>query len=92
MTENLYVQGYLRLLDALLIRFPTLLIDTCASGSRSDDPETLRRAVPLWRSDKWCADVVLQDQSYGLALWIPYFGTGPMPRTLTPIAAAWGRL
>jgi alpha-galactosidase len=76
MTENLYVQGYLRLLDALQIRFPALLIDTCASGGRRDDLETLRRAVPLWRSDTWGPDVVLQDQAYGLALWVPYFGTG----------------
>jgi alpha-galactosidase len=76
MTENLYVQGYLRLLDALQSRFPDLLIDTCASGGRRDDLETLGRAVPLWRSDTWGTDVVLQDQTYGLALWIPYFGTG----------------
>jgi alpha-galactosidase len=76
MTENLYVQGYLRLLDTLHGRFPDLLIDTCASGGRRDDLETLRRAVPLWRSDTWGPDVVLQDQTYGLALWVPYFGTG----------------
>jgi len=76
MTENLYVQGYLRLLDTLQSRFPRLLIDTCASGGRRDDMETLRRAVPLWRSDQWGPDVVQQTQSYGLALWVPYFGTG----------------
>lgn len=75
-TENLYVQGYLHLLDALQARFPNLLIDTCASGGRRDDLETLRRAVPLWRSDQWGPDAVLQNQTYGLALWIPYFGTG----------------
>ena len=76
MTENLYVQGYLRLLDTLQSRFPKMLIDTCASGGRRDDIETLRRAVPLWRSDQWGPDVVQQTQSYGLALWVPYFGTG----------------
>jgi alpha-galactosidase len=76
MTENLYVQGYLRLLDTLLARHPNLLIDTCASGGRRDDLETLRRAVPLWRSDEWGPDVVLQDQTFGMAFWIPYFGTG----------------
>ena len=31
--------------------FPAMLIDTCATGGRRDDLETLRRAVPLWRSD-----------------------------------------
>jgi alpha-galactosidase len=76
MTENLYVQGYLRLLDTLQARFPKMLIDTCASGGRRDDLETLRRAVPLWRSDQYGPDVVQQTQSYGLALWVPYFGTG----------------
>jgi alpha-galactosidase len=76
MTENLYVQGYLRLLDTLQEKFPKMLIDTCASGGRRDDLETLRRAVPLWRSDSWGPDVMQQTQSYGLALWVPYFGTG----------------
>jgi hypothetical protein len=32
--------------------------------------------VPLWRSDEWGPDVVLQDQTFGLSLWVPYFGTG----------------
>ena len=76
MTENLYVQGYLKFLDALLERHPQLLIDTCASGGRRNDLETLRRAVPLWQSDHHGPDVVLQNQRYGLALWLPYFGTG----------------
>jgi alpha-galactosidase len=76
MTENLYVQGYLRLLDTLAAQHPGLMIDTCASGGRRDDLETLRRAVPLWRSDSWGPDVTLQNQTYGLALWVPYFGTG----------------
>jgi len=54
-----------------------MLIDTCASGGRRDDLETLRRAVPLWRSDYGYDDPpAMQDLTYGLALWIPYFGTG----------------
>jgi alpha-galactosidase len=75
MTENLYVQGYLKFLDALQSRFPDMLIDTCASGGRRDDLETLRRAVPLWRSDHWGPNAAQQNQTYGLALWLPYFGT-----------------
>ena len=51
MTENLYVQGYLAYWDALRRRHPQLRIDSCASGGRRDDLETLRRAVPLIRSD-----------------------------------------
>jgi alpha-galactosidase len=76
MTENLYVQGYLRFWDGLLEHDPHLLIDTCASGGRRDDIETLRRSVPLWRSDDAGNPVVEQNHTYGLALWIPYFGSG----------------
>jgi alpha-galactosidase len=75
-TENFYVQGYLRYLDELLKRNPKLLVDTCASGGRRNDIETLRRAVPLWRSDDFENPVTQQNQTYGLAFWIPYFGTG----------------
>jgi alpha-galactosidase len=75
-TENLYVQGYLRFWDGLLEHDPYLLIDTCASGGRRNDIETLRRSVPLWRSDDSGNPVVEQNHTYGLALWIPYFGSG----------------
>jgi len=51
MTENLYVQGYLAYWDGLLQQHPGMLIDSCASGGRRNDLETLRRAVPLLRSD-----------------------------------------
>jgi alpha-galactosidase len=66
----------LRYWDVLLKRYPNLLIDECASGGRRNDIETLRRSVPLWKSDTWGPDTVLQNQTYGLALWIPFFGTG----------------
>ena len=75
-TENLYVQGYLRFWDGLLEHDPDLLIDTCASGGRRNDLETLRRSVPLWRSDDSGKPVVEQNHTYGLSLWIPYFGSG----------------
>ena len=50
-TENFYVQGYLAFWDDLRRRYPGMLIDSCASGGRRKDLETLRRAVPLLRSD-----------------------------------------
>jgi alpha-galactosidase len=50
-TENFYVQGYLAYWDALLQQHPGLLIDSCASGGRRNDLESLRRSVPLLRSD-----------------------------------------
>ncbi|MBZ5565983.1 MAG: alpha-galactosidase, partial [Acidobacteriia bacterium] len=72
-TENRYVTGFLTFWDELRRRHPNLLIDTCASGGRRNDLETLRRAVPLWRSDYAYETTGMQDLSYGLALWVPFF-------------------
>jgi alpha-galactosidase len=74
-TEIKHITGYLAYWDELRRRFPKLLIDTCASGGRRNDLETLRRAVPLWRSDHPYEPSSMQMQTYGMALWIPYFGT-----------------
>jgi len=78
MTENLYVQGYLSYWDELRRRHPTMLLDSCASGGRRNDLETLRRSVPLLRSDfqppnSWEAQ---QGQTFGLSSWVPYYGSG----------------
>ncbi len=75
-TEIKHVTGYLAFWDELRRRHPNLLIDTCASGGRRNDLETLRRAVPLWRSDYAYEPAGMQQLTYGIALWIPYFGTG----------------
>ena len=74
-TEIKYVTGFLDYLDALRRTYPGLLIDTCASGGRRNDLETLRRAVPLWRSDFAYEPTGMQDLTYGISLWIPFFGT-----------------
>jgi alpha-galactosidase len=74
-TEIEHVTGYLAYWDELRRRFPRLLIDTCASGGRRLDLETLRRSVPLWRSDFAYEPSSMQQFTYGLSLWIPYFGT-----------------
>ncbi|MFA6472625.1 MAG: alpha-galactosidase [Candidatus Latescibacterota bacterium] len=74
-TEIKHVTGYLAYWDELQRRFPKLLIDTCASGGRRNDLETLRRAVPLWRSDYAYEPAAMQQLTYGIALWIPFFGT-----------------
>lgn len=84
-TENRYVQGYLAFWDELLRRHPGLLIDTCASGAHRDDLETLRRSVPLWRSDYPWEPAGMQCQTYGISSWVPYHGTGvvdPDPYTI----------
>ncbi len=75
-TENKHVQGYLAFWDELVRRHPRLLIDSCASGGHRNDLETLRRALPLLRSDSIFDPVGEQAHTYGLALWMPYYGTG----------------
>jgi alpha-galactosidase len=83
-TENFHVQGHLAYWDELRRRHPDKLIDTCASGGRRNDLETLRRAVPLLRSDfqnpsfPGRSDMFAGNQghTYGLAMWVPYYGTG----------------
>jgi alpha-galactosidase len=74
-TEIKHLTGYLAYWDELRRRFPALPIDTCASGGRRNDLETLRRAVPLWRSDFAYEPAAMQQLTYGLAFWVPYFGT-----------------
>ena len=80
-TENFYVQGHLAYWDALRAMNPGLRIDSCASGGRRNDLETLSRAVPLWRSDY--AEVGDRTQlgdanqcfTFVLSSWLPFQGT-----------------
>ena len=89
-TENKYVSGYLAFWDELLRRDPDRMIDACSSGGKRNDLESMRRGVPLWRSDYNNIGYVvfnyriaprhhlartLQNHTYGLARWLPYFGT-----------------
>ena len=53
-----------------------MLIDSCASGGRRNDLETMRRAVPLWRSDYAFETIGHQGMTYGISFWLPYHGTG----------------
>jgi len=80
-TENFYVQNHLAYWDALVAMNPGLRIDSCASGGRRNDLETMRRAVPLTRSDfefAYMPNVVdgNQCQTYGASSWLPFQGTG----------------
>ena len=76
MTEIKHVMGYLAFWDELLRRNPELWIDSCASGGRRNDLETLRRSVPLWRSDWAYEPDDMQCFTYGISFWMPYYGTG----------------
>jgi alpha-galactosidase len=74
MNENLHVQGYLKYWDDLLARNPGLWIDSCSSGGRRNDLETMRRAVPLHYSDYgYGFHAVKLSFHQTLFEWLPYF-------------------
>lgn len=79
-TEIKHINGLYRLWDGLREKFPSLIIDDCASGGRRIDIEMLKRSIPLWRSDAQCpADYDIknsQNHSLSYNLWMPYSGTG----------------
>ncbi|MGC8743948.1 MAG: alpha-galactosidase [Verrucomicrobiia bacterium] len=75
-TEIKYITGLLAFWDELKKRHPDMLIDACASGGRRNDLEIMRRAVPLWRSDYAFESTGHQCMTYGISLWLPYYGTG----------------
>jgi alpha-galactosidase len=75
-TEIRHVEGYFAYWDELRRRHPDMLIDSCASGGRRNDLETLRRALPLLRSDYIMEPVGNQCHTYALSFWFPYYGTG----------------
>jgi alpha-galactosidase len=78
--EIKHITGLYQFWDALLQRFPSLIIDNCASGGRRIDIETISRSIPLWRSDYQCIWNVeaegAQIHNMGISWWIPYSGTG----------------
>ncbi len=79
-SEIKHINGMYRFWDALLERFPNLVIDNCASGGRRIDIETLRRSIPMWRSDYQCPAnfdaEASQCHALGFNSWMPYSGTG----------------
>jgi alpha-galactosidase len=80
-TEIGHCTGYLAYWDELVRRNPGLWVDSCASGGRRNDLETMRRAVPLLRSDCFGDPTIQQCLTYGLSFWIPYHGSGTIQPT-----------
>lgn len=74
MLENKHVQGYLRYYNELILRNPGLWIDSCSSGGRRNDLETMRYAVPLHYTDVgYGHHLIKQKQHREMFEWIPYF-------------------
>ena len=77
-SEIKHITAMYRLWDELLIKYPKLIIDNCASGGRRIDIETLKRSVPLFRTDYQCnynpKAEVFQVHNAGISNFIPYNG------------------
>ncbi len=75
--EIRHIEGLYAFWDSLLVRFPNLLIDNCASGGRRIDLETISRSSPLWRTDYPGYEYPngSQDNTYGLNFYLPLHGT-----------------
>jgi alpha-galactosidase len=72
--ENLHIQGYLQYWDDLITRNPDLWIDSCASGGRRNDLETMRRSVPLHYTDYGYGDHPVKLAFHRTMYeWLPYF-------------------
>jgi alpha-galactosidase len=71
-----HIEGLYAYWDSLLVRFPNLLIDNCASGGRRLDIETTSRSAPLWRTDyQYGEPNGYQCHTYGLNFYLPIHGT-----------------
>ena len=79
-TENRYCRGYLRLWDMILAANPGIVIDSCASGGRRNDLETLRRSLPLHKTDYNYGDLSTKHGfHHTLFQWMPFFGSMNWP-------------
>jgi alpha-galactosidase len=75
-SEIRHIEGLYAFWDSLLVRFPNLLIDNCASGGRRIDLETTSRSAPLWRTDyQYGEPNGYQCHTYGLNFYLPIHGT-----------------
>ena len=78
-TEAKFIGGFYEFWDALLKRFPDMMIDNCASGGRRIDFETSTRSICMFRSDiigrPWFDTSEQQlSQLCWLSHWVPMFG------------------
>jgi len=74
-SEAKHIEGLYAFWDSLLVRFPNLIIDNCASGGRRIDLETTSRSTPFWRTDLELSATGNQCHTYGLNLYLPLHGT-----------------
>jgi alpha-galactosidase len=66
-----YLEGEYELFDRLRAKYPDLLIESCSSGGRRIDLETIRRAHTFWKSDESRSLPVARSQETGGNLFLP---------------------
>ena len=74
LTQIRYVEGHLQYWKDLMERSPGLVVDTCASGGRRLDVETLGLSVNFLRSDRVLDATANQTHIHGLSSWVPLHG------------------
>lgn len=80
MIENQHIQNYLAYWDELRRRHPNLIIDSCASGGRRNDLETMRRAIALHPTDYNYGHLAAKQAFHAsLFQWLPCFGSNTVP-------------
>jgi alpha-galactosidase len=71
LTQIRYLEGEYELFDRLRQRYPDLLIESCASGGRRIDLETIRRAHTFWKSDETGNLIAARSQETGASRFLP---------------------
>ena len=66
-----HMMGLYRVLDEIMKRQPTLLIEGCSSGGRRIDLETIARSHTFWKSDHTRDVALLRYQATGGNLFLP---------------------
>ena len=97
--EIKHIMGLYKLWDDILEKYPDMMIDNCASGGRRIDIETLKRAIPFFRSDYQCEfnpePDVTQTHGTNIARYLPYTGCTTKVKSDTysarsTYASSWG--
>ncbi|MBQ2708330.1 MAG: alpha-galactosidase, partial [Clostridia bacterium] len=84
--------------DALLEKYPHLLIDNCSSGGRRFDLESVKRTIPFFRSDYQCSfnpDPDVTQCHNNISEYLPYNGCTTKVKNDTyavrsTFSSAWG--
>jgi len=98
LAELRHINGLYRLWDALLSKYPHLLIDNCASGGRRFELESIKRTIPFFRSDYQCGfntDPDVTQCHNTISEYLPYNGCTTKIKSDTYAArstysSAWG--